>query len=178
MKTISYILFVFLMGTILLTACGGSVKPVEATPVLAGTKSAYPVPVQKNTPVGYPAASQPDQPNAAAAYPADGIVLQVVKADGQVVSLDFKGLAALAKQNVTLDNKQVNVSKLSDTLSLAGISAPNKVTLTGTSGQLELSKDQVAQAYLDVTANGTIRLLVQGVPPDKWLTGVSGIKVE
>lgn len=171
MKIITHVLFMFLTGTFILTACGGSTKPTEALP----TQPGYPAPVQQSTQAGYPAAGQPD---ASAGYPADGIVLQVVKADGKVISLDFKGLTALAKQNVTLENKQENVRKLSDALTLAGVTSLNQAIVTGSNGQLTITKDQVAQAYLDVAANGMIRLLVQGVPQDKWLTGVAGIKVE
>jgi hypothetical protein len=178
MKTISQVLYLFLIGPFILTACGGSTKPTEANPVPSVTQPGYAVPVQQSTQAGYPAAGQTVQPDASAGYPADGIVLQVVNADGKVISIDLKGLTALAKQNVTLENKQENVRKLSDALTLAGVTTVNKATVTGSNGQLVLTKDQVAQAYFDFAVNGKIRLLVQGVPQDKWLDGVNEIKVE
>jgi PBP1b-binding outer membrane lipoprotein LpoB len=184
MKALSSIFIALLVGMLFLTACSGSTNPPQATKAPAAATpppAGYPAPDKQNPPAGYPAAgqtSQPNQPNAAAAYPPDGIILQIVKADGKVVPIEFKGLSALAKQQVTLDNKPQNVSKLTDALSLGGITAFNKVTVMAASGSLALTKDQVAQAYLDVQANGNVRLLVQGVPADKWLTGVNGLKVE
>lgn len=173
MKTASYFIFVLIIGSFLLTACGSGVTPVVAT------SSGYPPPQeQQATPDGYPAAGKPVQAEASGAYPADGVAVQIVKADGKVISLDFKGLSALVKQKVTLENKQENVAKFSDALSLGGISAVNRVTVTASNGQLVLTKEQVAQAYLDVAANGLIRLMVQGIPQDKWLSGVKGIKIE
>ncbi len=166
MKLTANFLFVLIIGSFLLTACGSAATPVVAT------TSSYPPPVQQATSNGYPAPGKPAQGDAAAAYPAEGIVLQIVKADGNVISLDFRGLSALAKQKVTLENKEENGFKLSDALSLGGISAVNKVTVSSNSGQLVLTREQVAQAYLDMAANGMIRLMVQGIPQDKWLSGL------
>lgn len=182
MKTLSYALIVLIVAVFLLTACAGSPQTTASTqPAAAATKAGYPAPAKQATPASYPAAGQPGQtaqPDTSAAYPADGIILQIIKADGKVVSVDFKGLSALARQKVTLENKQENVSKLSDALSLAGVTTFNKLTVTGSNGTLELTKDQATQAFLDVPANGNVRLLVQGIPQNKWLTGVGGIKVQ
>jgi hypothetical protein len=179
MKPFSYAIIVLMISAFLLSACGGSPQPTAVSqPPTAATQAGYPAPVKQATPAGYPAAGQPGQPDTSAAYPPDGIILQVVKADGKVAPIDFRGLSALAKEKVTLENKSENVSKLSDALGLGGVTSYTKVTVTASNGSLELTKDQVAQAYLDVPANGIIRLLVQGIPQNKWLTGVSGIKVQ
>jgi hypothetical protein len=175
MKSFSYAFIVLIVSMTLLAACASAPQPTTAS-----TQAGYPAQAKPTVAVGYPAASKAAvvQPNAAAAYPPDGVIMQITKADGKSVPIEFKSLSALAKQAVTLENKQENVSKLNDALSLGGVTSFTKLIVTGSNGSLELTKDQAAQAYLDVPANGNVRLLVQGVSSDKWLTGVSGIKIQ
>ena len=94
----------------------------------------------------------------------------------QVMTLDI--LTSLATVNVNLEGKDQPYRKLGDVITKAGAAGFKTVVVTGQSGTLPLNPDQVGQAYLDVQADGNIRLLVQGLPPAQWMTNVNGIIVQ
>lgn len=182
-------LFIVILAPLVLTACNStpSSTPPTSAPNLTATPVAnYPAPQSGEktaTPAtqatGYPAPlpMPTSQTAPETGYPATGI-LQVIKSNGSISLLTPDTLKALKTTKVTLEGKEENVRKLTDALDLAGIATFSKVTVTSPSGTLALTKDQVSQAYLDVTNDGSVRLMVQGISKDRWPTAIISLKIE
>ncbi len=185
-----------LMATVILAGCSGSPATTQPTAAPAAATSAaaagYPSPKPGDTsapaapvpqaPTGYPAAGQPaaTQPVAqpAGAYPAQGQTLAFNLPGGANKPVSLDALKSLATVSVNADGKDQPMRKLSDALNMVGAATYTKVTATGQSGSLSLTKDQVANAYLDIQADGKIRLVVTGVDPAQWPLGVTAITVD
>jgi hypothetical protein len=134
------------------------------------------------TPAGYPAAGQAAQPQAAqnpqSGYPAQGGALVITLPGGGSQPISPDTLKSLPASNVNIAGKDQSLRKLGDMLNMVGASNYTKVTATGKSGSLTITKDQAAQAYIDLQADGTVRLLVQGVDQAQWPAGVTAIQVQ
>ena len=94
----------------------------------------------------------------------------------QTLSLDI--IKSLATVNVNLEGKDQPYRKLGDALNKAGATGFKTVTVAGQNGTLQLNPDQVGQAYLDVQADGSVRLLVQGLPAAQWPVKISAITLQ
>ncbi len=178
-----------LMAIVILAGCSGSPATTQPTtaPAAATSASGYPGPQpggsgaptgpagQPST--GYPAAGQP-APAGTGAYPAQGQTLVFNLPGGANKPVGLNALMSLATVSVNADGKDQPMRKLSDALNMVGATTFTKVTATGQSGTLTLTKDQVAKAYLDIQADGKIRLVVTGVDPVQWPLGVTAITVE
>ncbi|MDO8970643.1 MAG: hypothetical protein Q7U74_08145 [Saprospiraceae bacterium] len=186
MKTTQFITIFVLAASLLLSACSSSPTTApQSTSAPVITTPGYPVPnapgkpsTNSTQPTGYPAPDQSASQPTPAGYPAPGMGLRITAADGSAKMVDGNVLLTLVKSKVTLDGKENEVRKLSDALKAAGITTYNKISVNGVSGTLALTKDQAAQAYLDIGADGSIQLAVQGMSKDKWITGVQTMKVD
>ncbi len=190
-------LFLLLMVATILAACGSA--PTATQPAPAPTAGAttgntqptnYPPPAPNlpapttaggTQPGGYPAPDQSTQapqlgPPAGYPVPGGGVIVTLAGGANQVLTLDI--LKSLATVNVNLEGKDQPYRKLGDVLTKSGAAGFKAVVVTSQSGSLPLNPDQVGQAYLDVQADGNIRLLVQGLPQTLWLTNVNGITVQ
>ncbi len=200
-KKYAWIILLLLTAT-LLAACSGNppatpAAPASSTSTKPAAQSNPPTAAPANPSAGYPAqggaATQPpagaegypaqgsptaQPPAAAGGYPAQGQGLAFTLPGGASKAVTLDNLIALATVNVNISGKDQPLRKLSDALSLAGAANYTKVTVTGQSGTLALTKDQVAQAYLDIQGNGAMRVVVQGIDPTQWPNGVTTIQVQ
>jgi hypothetical protein len=195
MKTVYRLIVIVILAAIGLTACNSSpnLTPPASVPNPTATPAAS-VPNSMVTPVaGYPAPQVPSAQQSTSypapqsistsqavpetGYPAMGN-LQIIKSNGSVSPLTSDALKGLPLTKVTLEGKEENVRKLADALNLAGITTFNKATVTSPTGTIALTKDQVAQSYLDVANDGSIRLMIQGISKDRWPNAVISIKIE
>jgi hypothetical protein len=189
-----------LMATMLLAGCSNNPTPTQAAPGASATQAAPASPATPTTvgypgagqqggtsanPVGgYPAAGQgaaatsPANQNLAGAYPAGNQTLMFNLPGGITQPVTADGLNALPTATVNIEGKDQSLRSLADALKMVGADTYTKVTINGQNGSLTITKDQVAQAYLDIQADGKIRLLVQGADPAQWPVGVTTIKVE
>jgi hypothetical protein len=188
MKTVYRWMYVVILAALVLAACNStpSSTPPASVPNPTGTPvTSYPATKSGEQaatavqPTSYPAPLPIPTSQAApeTGYPATGN-LQVTKSDGSISSLTFDALKALAATKVTLEGKEENVRKLADVLNLAGATTFSKVTVTSSNGSIVLTKDQVAQAYLDIPNDGNIRLMIQGISKDRWPSAVISLKIE
>ena len=190
-------LFLWLGVVLMIAACNSAPTATQPAPAptigatVGATQPAnYPAPAPNQSvptmavdsqPNGYPAPAQNTQaPQIAlqAGYPAQGAGLTVTLVGGasQVLTLDV--LKSLATVNVNLEGKDQPYRKLGDVLVKAGATGFKTVNVTGQNGLLPLNPDQVGQAYLDIQADGKIRVLVQGIPQAQWPTSVTSITVQ
>jgi hypothetical protein len=187
MKTTYRWIFIVILAALVLAACNSTPNsnppasgsnPTAAAPNNNPTKSGDKTVVPTQS-AGYPAPQQAatTQTDPKNGYPAMGN-LQVIKSNGSINSLTLDALKALPTTKVTLEGKEENVRKLADTLNLAGITTFSKITVTSSGGTLALTKDQVAQAYLDIANDGSIRLMIQGISKDRWPAAVTSLKIE
>lgn len=171
MKKINVLVFVVLV-MVLLSACGAAPTATQAT---AGAKST-PGPATAYVP---PAAGQPTAPSAASAYPAGAKgAVQVFVGEGKAKVVDAAALKALAKAKVSVNGKEQELRKLADLLKTAGVTAYKNLTVVGRNGRTSLTSDQVGTAYLDIAEDGTIKLAVEGVAAENWITGVMQVNVQ
>lgn len=182
-NTIKLILWLFVF-VLMITACAPSTATVApATAVNNPTQPAYVPPSggasATATPAGYPApAATADVPAAAQnGYPAPGTI-NVELAGNEVKVLAADALQALARQKITIDGSEIQALSLASALQTLGLTTYDKLVASGGGQVLELTKEQVAQAYLDLQGNGTIRLLVQGMPQSAWLQTLSTIQIQ
>lgn len=189
MSTAYRFIFIVILVALVLTACTStpsstppaSVPNLTATPIVSypapqsGEKTATPAAQSTNYPAPLPMPTSQTAPETG--YPAIGN-LQVIKSNGSISSITADTLKALTATKVTIEGKEENVRKLADALNSAGITTFSKVTVTSSGGTLALTKDQASQAYLDITNDGSIRLMVQGISKDRWPTAVTSLKIE
>ena len=180
---------------IILTACASQGPTVQPTPVPSSTQAqatqaestattaGYPAnsPTDAAQPAattaGYPAPSEPAPPLVNTGYPAPG-TFKLALADGSEKTMAVDTLNTLPKEKVSFDGTDLNVLALVDALKQYGVESYNQVSATGAGGAaITLTKDQVAQAYLDILADGTARLVVQGQPQNTWVAGLISITV-
>jgi hypothetical protein len=189
-----------LMVTVLLAGCSSQPTATQTAPTApaAATTQGYPSPFQPNGvpgisqsypgPNGVPAAQSKAYPgaeqgtasnqNPTAGNPAQSKTLIFTLPGGINQPVTVDGLNALPTTKVNIEGKDQSLRSLADALKLVGASAYTKVTVNGQNGSLTITKDQVAQSYFDIQADGNIRLLVQGADPAQWPVGVTTIQVE
>jgi hypothetical protein len=187
MKKHTLFTIILLAAAMLLSACSGAPSATQAAPAAATqvvsipqTSVGYPAPAgvlaQPQAQGGYPAPGVIAQPNVpAAGYPAPGGGLQVTGADGKAKAI---AIGAIAKVKVSVNGSSMDLRKLSDVLNAAGIASAKQATVVGSNGKMTLTTDQLAKAYLDVAADGTIKLVVDGVQPDQWISGVTQVTAQ
>jgi hypothetical protein len=181
-------LFIILLVAVLFVLSGCSTAAPTQGPAptkmnAAPTNAGYPAPSVNTAATAYPAVGQktavPNSPAPTqAGYPAPGLVVKVTAADGSVKTINGVAIVDLPKAKVSVEGTDIQASKLADLLKLGGITTFTKVTLSGANGTLALTKEQVAQAYVNIAGNGSIQLSVQGIAKDKWISGVQSIKVD
>jgi hypothetical protein len=137
--------------------------------------AAYPVPQGKTTPGSVVPTAQSNAGDAA--YPAQGGDVKVTKKDGALVVITLDAAKKIASGKVTIDGKESTGFKLSDLISAANTSISGKVTVTATNGSVTLTQDQAGSAYVGFV-NNQLRLMVSGTASDKWLIGITAIKLE
>ena len=174
---------------LILTACASNAatqQPTTAAPTTkvenTATPGGYPaVPTTdagQAAPTGYPAPSEAVPPLGNTGYPAPG-TFKLTLADGSEKSMAVDTLNTLPKEKVTFDGTELNVLSLVNALKQYGVESYNQVIATGAGGAaITLTKDQVAKAYLDILADGTARLVVQGQAQNTWVAGVASLTIQ
>lgn len=177
-------LFILCLCVVMLTACGSSPvateKPRATTPATAASPkgTSYPAPTAVvPTQLGYPGPAQAASKQNTGGYPAPA-GLQVVKPDGSLWAASAANILSLPVSKVTVDGKEQQYRKLTDLLNQAGISSFTKITLTAANGTLTFTREQSAEVYIEVASNGAITVPVTSLAKDKWLVGLSLIKIE
>ena len=181
MKKYYGLTIILLAAVMLLAACNqastATLAPPAATPT--SSKAGYPAPAP--TKAGYPApapttAEYPTQ--GGAGYPAPGSGVQVNAANGTTQLIALSAVNTIAKVKVNVNGKEMELRKLADLLKAAGIASYKTATVVGSNGPMQLSGDQLAKAYLDVAGDGMIKLVIDGVQPENWITAVTVVSVE
>jgi len=175
---------ILLAAVMLLAACNQASTATPAPPAAtaipqtgpaatpASSKTGYPAPAP--TQAGYPAPSDAGQ----AGYPVPGSGVQVKAADGTIKLIALSAVNAIAKVKVSVNGKELELRKLGDLLKAAGIATYKSATVVGSNGPMQLSGDQLAKAYLDVAGDGMIKLVIDGVQPEKWISALTVVSVE
>jgi hypothetical protein len=189
MKKYLLSLMILLAVAVLLQACSGAqaTTQVPIAAIQAGGNpsqaTSYPAPgvVGQAAPgkAGYPAPGAAVQsPPGQAAYPAPGAGVLVMTADGKSKTIATSAINAIAKAKASVNGTAMDVRKLTDLLAAAGVTPGAQTTVSGANGNLALSAEQLSKAYLDVAADGLVKLVVDGVQPDKWITSVVKVTVQ
>jgi hypothetical protein len=181
-KSIAYRLILLLVAGVLLAACGGApasptTAPVVATQANAGPSAGQPteaMPAYPNPPVSSPVEG--------AGYPAPGVQqspIQVVKPDGQAVSLGSAELANAVATSVTAGGQSYQGIPLSTVVLLAGIQDYTQLVISGASNSVTLDKDKVTQDTLVSYSDQGLPQLVSGtLPADQWVKDITKIEVK
>ncbi len=176
---------------LILTACASNAatkQPTTAAPTTQADNTATPpagypaVPTTdagQAAPTSYPAPpSQAVPPVGQTGYPAPG-TFKLILADGSEKSMAVDTLNTLPKEKVTFDGTELNVLSLVNALKQYGVESYNQVSATGAGGAaFTLTKDLVAKAYLDILADGTARLVIQGQPQNTWVAGLASLTIQ
>jgi hypothetical protein len=193
MKKYIVLMVVLLAAVLLLSACNQASTATPAAPAAtaipptmpavvptAGKPSTTPAgyPAPGATKEGYPAPSGAQSPAGQVGYPAPGAEVQVKAPDGKTKKIAMSALMGIAKVKVPVNGKDMELRKLADLFNVAGIAAYKTVTVVGSNGQLQLTGDQPGKAFLDVAVDGTIKLVIDGVQPEKWITGVTQVSAQ
>lgn len=180
MKPFQTLTILVLAASGLLSACSGNPTAEPKPSVPNAATIAYPAPSapSNSQPTAYPVSVLNQAQASMPEYPAPGQDLKITAADGSTKTVVGTALMALTKIKVNLNGNDIEVRKLTDVLNAAGINTFTKVSVNGANGTLALTKDQAAQSYLDISADGNIQLDVQGMPVDKWINGVQTIKID
>ncbi len=158
----------FALLSILAILAGCAQAPATTAAPGPTTASGYPAGSGEPTAAsGYPAPTTPESPTA---YPAPGgNSLQVVASDGTTKTISASDLNDLPKTTVS----NVSGPKLTDVLQLAKIFDFSSVTITGSNGSKDLTKDQVTDQVILGSVNGSVTLVVNGTPQDQWIKDVN-----
>ncbi len=176
---------------LILTACASNAatkQPTAAAPTTPAennaTPSGYPAAPTKvagqAAPTGYPAPSQAVPPvgNSNTGYPAPG-TFKLILADGSEKAMAVDTLNTLPKEKITFDGTELNVLSLVNALKQYGVESYNQIIVSGANGAgTTLTKDLVAKAYLDILADGTARLVIQGQPQSSWVAGLVSLTIQ
>ncbi len=132
-----------------------------------------PVPVQSTA---LPAPTEPDP--AGDALP-KGTLFEVVKLDGTRVPVTVEQLKTLPLAQLKSEGKVEEGPRLSDVLAMVGVTEYTSVAISGTSSPATLTREQVeADAVLDFTNHGTVKLSTNAIPKADWTKDVSLIEVK
>lgn len=149
-----------LLCILMLASCAPSAKSPEPTPV----------PIQST--------ALPAPTEVAAAVP-EGALFEVIKQDGSRVPVTIEQLKQLPLAQLMAEGKVEEGPRLSDVLALAGIGEYNSVKISGSSNPATLTREQVeADAILDFTNHGTVKLSTQAIPKAEWTKDISLIEVQ
>jgi hypothetical protein len=179
-KSIAYRLLLLLVASMLLAACGGT--PASPTVPAATQGSA-------TSGAGQPTEALPAYPNPPAAsavngagYPAPGSQhspVQVVKPDGQTLSLGDAELSNAVASSVTAGGQSYQGVPLNTVVLLAGIQNYTQLIITGASNTVTLDKDKVTQDTLVSFSDQGLPQLVSGtLPADQWVKDITKIEVK
>lgn len=186
------ILTLLIVSVFLLTACNTKAAteqpttPSKATSApaatsVSATQAGYPVPTKSDpssiTPSDYPGPSANVPALTNLGYPAPG-TFNLVLADGSSKSVSVDTLKTLPQEKVSFDGTELEALALVDALKHVGVETYNQVTVSGSGNNLTLTKDQIAQSYLQLFPDGTIRVAVQGQPQNTWVVGLKTMAIE
>lgn len=108
-----------------------------------------------------------------------GTLFEVVKPDGTRVPVTVDQLKTLPLAQLTAEGKVEEGPRLSDVLTLVGVTEYTSVAISGTSSPATLTREQVeADAVLDFTNHGTVKLSTNAIPKADWTKDVSLIEVK
>ena len=184
-------IFVFiLIAGMILSACSSNTEtpqPTQApapTALPAATQAEQlptPTPVEEpgqGVPAGYPVPPE-EVPalNNNGGYPAPG-TFNLVLADGSERDVSVDELKTIPKVTVSIDGSDMEVLGLMDALKKYDVEAVTDITAVGISySTINLTSDQVSKSYLDIREDGTVRLVVQGLPKNEWIEGLESLKI-
>jgi hypothetical protein len=172
------IVFLALLSLLaLLTGCAQtSVSPTTSS-------SGYPAPTSSGNPTaesGYPppaATTAASTSQEGIAYPAGSagtVSIAVVASNGTIKDVSMADLNDLPKATIGNDSGP----KLIDVLQLANIFDFTSVTITGSNGSKDLTKDQVTDQVILGLANNSASLIIGGASSDQEIKDVNTLKVK
>ncbi len=155
----------------ILTGCGQTTPTAAVPPTAANT--VYPPPSSSQTIASvYPPLPTPET---GTSYPAQGgNGLQVVASDGTSKTVSWADLNDLPKATVGSESGP----KLIDVLQFAGNFDFSTITVTGSNGTKDLTKDQVNDQVILSLGNGTVSLVIGGAPSDQLIKDITLINVK
>jgi len=175
---------------LLLAACSqGQTTPTTTAPT---ESSGYP-PAELNAPAAAPTDASypgPEIQNQAPApdtqvdpgYPAPaegGPALIVYLADGNSVNVFRNNLEELPAVTIDAGGQQKQGPKLSDLLTIAGVTQYQSITIEGTGNNLTLEPAQITdQVILDLSDTAQVVLVAGGLPADQWVQGVQAVRAK
>ena len=148
---------------------------------VSATQSGYPAPTKADqgstTPSDYPGPSVGVPALTNLGYPAPG-TFNLMLADGSVKSVAVDTLNTLPKEKVSFGGTELEALALVTVFKQVGVETYNQVTVSGSGNNKTLTKDQIAQSYLQLFPDGTIRVAVQGEPEDTWIVALKTMAIE
>lgn len=110
---------------------------------------------------------------------ASNALLQIVKADGTAFDVTLDAVKALPLATLQAEGKVEEGPYLKDVLALAGVTEFTEVSLTGSSGPVTLTFEQVDEnTILDFNNHGTMKLSSAYIPKADWTKDVALITVK
>jgi hypothetical protein len=185
------ILILIIAAALIISSCASNTETAQPTqapqatqasaPTAAAPQAGYPAPTPSDqgqtVPGGYPAPAEVP-PLTNTGYPGPGTFLLTL-ADGSNKTMSVDVLNSLPKEKVSFDGTELEVLALVDALKQYDVVTYNQITAVGVgSTSLTLTSDQIAQSYLDILPDGTIRIAVQGLPQNAWVAALASMKIE
>ena len=177
------------IAVLILSACASNTATVEPTqapqnnsdpatatpaPTLDG---GYPAPIQIE-PTGYPAPGELVPPLTNTGYPSPG-TFNLILADGSQNVMAVDVLNSLPKENVSFEGTPYEVLSLVNALKQYNVETYNQINAVGLgNASITLTRDQIAQSYLILMPDGTVRLAVQDMPQSGWIAGLVSIQIQ
>ncbi len=110
---------------------------------------------------------------------ASNALFQIVKADGTTFDVTLDAVKALPLATLEAEGKVEEGPYLKDVLALAGVTEFTEVSLTGSSGPVTLTFEQVDEnTILDFNNHGTMKLSSTYIPKANWTKDVALITVK
>ena len=107
------------------------------------------------------------------------MTIELTKPDGSTAAIKDTDLRAMPLAQITAGDTVENGILLGALLNAQGITDFQQVTVTGSGGNLTLSKDQVTQdVILSFTQDGSVQLVDSTRAADQWVKGVNKIEVK
>lgn len=108
-----------------------------------------------------------------------GVLLQIFRADGGVVSLGQAEFQILPQTQLTLNSGVVQGVRVVDLVGIAGVADFSQLTFTSAGGAFALSREQLTdQILLAGWESGALALTDVQRPNELWLQNVTQIQVE
>ncbi len=160
-------------GTALLSGCGTGADTGTGAPGAGGGAAAG-----TGNGAGTGTSGSAGSGSRTASMNADEALFQIASPDGVIRPVSLDELKRLPSLKLDMPGSEEG-PKLADVLLQAGIADYSQVTITGSSGSIVLTKDQVTgRVILDYTNRGTMKLASPDIPKDQWVKDITNIEVK